>query len=114
MQSLSSWLAKEYSHLATRKKYLSMNQAEFERHSDNINRKGFKLERYTDFVVERFKKYQDTQAAQMHNQLKEYYPDFPAVSPKIVYNYVMTIRQEHGLPAVSHRSGNIFFSLNLM
>lgn len=26
----------------TVKKYLSMSQAEFERHSDNINRKGFK------------------------------------------------------------------------
>lgn len=85
----------------TVKKYLSMSQAEFERHSDNINRKGFKLERYTTFVVERLKKYQDTPAAQMHDLLKEHYPDFPAVSPKTVYNYVMKIRQEHGLPAVS-------------
>ena len=70
----------------TVKKYLSMSQAEFERHSDNINRKGFKLERYTTFVVERLKKYQDTPAAQMHDLLKEHYPDFPAVSPKTVYN----------------------------
>ena len=85
----------------TVKKYLSMSQAEFERHSDNINRKGFKLQRYTTFVVERLKKYQDTPAAQMHDLLKEHYPDFPAVSPKTVYNYVMKIRQEHGLPAVS-------------
>ena len=37
----------------------------------------------------------------MHDLLKEHYPDFPAVSPKTVYNYVMKIRQEHGLPAVS-------------
>ena len=85
----------------TVKKYLSMSQAEFERHSDNINRKGFNLQRYTTFVVERLKKYQDTPAAQMHDLLKEHYPDFPAVSPKTVYNYVMKIRQEHGLPAVS-------------
>ena len=85
----------------TVKKYLSMSQAEFERHSDNINRKGFKLQRYTTFVVERLKKYQDTPAAQMHDLLKEHYPDFPAVSPKTVYNYVMKIRQEHGLPVVS-------------
>lgn len=85
----------------TVKKYLSMSQAEFERHSDNINRKGFKLQRYTTSVVERLRKYQDTPAAQMHDLLKEHYPDFPAVSPKTVYNYVMKIRQEHGLPAVS-------------
>ena len=68
---------------------------------DSINRKGFKLERYTDFIVERLKMYQDTPAAQVHDLLKEHYLDFPAVSPKIVYKYVMKIRKEHGLSAVS-------------
>lgn len=59
------------------------------------------VEMYTVFVVERLKMHQDIPVAQMHDLPKEHYPDFLAVSSKIIYNYVMKIRKEHGLPTVS-------------
>ena len=73
----------------TVKKYLSISKAEFERNSDSINHRG---------GVEM---HQDIPVAQMHDLPKEHYPDFLAVSSKIIYNYVMKIRKEHGLPTVS-------------
>lgn len=90
----------------TVKKYLKMDQAEFESYSARYNERPCKLEPYTDFVVKQISKYQDTPAAQMHDLLKEHYPDFPKVSPKTVYNFVMKIRQEYGLPvlAISERT----------
>ena len=83
----------------TVKKYLSISKAEFERNSDSINHRG--VEMYTVFVVERLKMHQDIPVAQMHDLPKEHYPDFLAVSSKIIYNYVKKIRKEHGLPTVS-------------
>ena len=85
----------------TVKKYLQMDRTEFEAFSESITNKPFILEPYKDFIVQRLGQYQDTPAAQMHDWLKEYYPDFPAVSPRTVYNYVMKIRSEYNLPKVT-------------
>ncbi|MGI6313938.1 MAG: IS21 family transposase [Candidatus Cryptobacteroides sp.] len=85
----------------TVKKYLHMDRSEFEAFSESITRKPFILEPYKDFIVHRLGLYQDTPAAQMHDWLKEHYPDFPDVSPKTVYNYVMKLRSEYNLPKVT-------------
>ena len=37
----------------------------------------------------------------MHDKLKEQFPSFPKVDPKTVYNFVMMIRNENGIPKVS-------------
>ena len=34
-------------------------------------------------------------AAQVHDWLKEYYPNFPKVSPKTIYNFVMSLSQKY-------------------
>ena len=85
----------------TVKKYLQMDRAEFEAFSENITNKPFILEPYRDFIVQRLSQFQDTPAAQMHDWLKECHPDFPKVSPRTVYNYVMKIRSEYNLPKVT-------------
>ena len=85
----------------TVKKYLKMNLSEFEKFSANITNKSFMLERYTPFVVDRLGRFQETPAAQMHDWLKECFPDFPRVSPRTVYNFVMKVRQDYNLPKQS-------------
>ena len=94
-----SWIAQKL-HLNRRtvKRYLSMSQAEYERHLDASEERPLLLEPYTKFVVDRLNQFQDTKAAQMHDWLKEHYPDFPEVCPKTVYNFVMRIRQEYRIP----------------
>lgn len=97
-----SWIAQKL-HLNRRtvKRYLAMSQAEYERHVDASGERPLQLEPYTKFVVDRLSQFQDTKAAQMHDWLKEHYPDFPDVCPKTVYNFVMRIRQEYKIPMIS-------------
>lgn len=45
-------------------------------------------------------KYPETSAAQMHDWLKEHYPDFPAVDSKTVFNFVCWVRQKYHLQKV--------------
>lgn len=96
------WIARELKlNFRTVKKYLEMEQREFENYSDKVINKPHILEPYKDFIVGKLNQYQDTPAAQMHDWLKEYHPNFPKVAPKTVYNYVMKIRQEYNLPKIS-------------
>ena len=96
------WIARELNiNFRTVQKYLKMNQMEFEHFSDTVINKSHILAPYKDFIIERLSKYQETPAAQMHDWLKENYNDFPNVSSKTVYNYVMNIRQSYGLPKIS-------------
>lgn len=56
------------------------------------------LNDYEDFVVSRLKSYPDTSSAQIHDLLKEHFPDFPHASAKTVYNYVLAIRARYDFP----------------
>ena len=96
------WIARETKlNFRTIKKYLEMGQREFEGYSDRVINRPHILEPYKDFIIGKLSLYQETPAAQMHDWLKENYPDFPKVAPKTVYNYVMKIRQEYNLPKIS-------------
>ena len=75
-----------------------MSREEFEKFSDNITNKPFSLEPYKEFIVQRLSQFPGTPAAQMHDWLKEHYPDFPHLSPKTVYNYVMKLRSDYSIP----------------
>ena len=37
----------------------------------------------------------------MYDWLKENYPKFPELSPKIVYNYVMKLRGDYSIPKMT-------------
>jgi transposase len=88
----------------TVKKYLSMNDEEYEAFLDSQSHRRKRLLPYEDFVKDRLELYQDTSAAQLHDWLKERYPDFPGISPKTVFNFVCWVREKHRLPFVKeHR-----------
>lgn len=96
------WIARAMNlNFRTVKKYLKMDQIEFENYSDQVINRRHILEPYRDFIIGKLTLYQDTPAAQMHDWLKECHPDFPKVTPKTVYNYVMKIRQEYNLPRIN-------------
>lgn len=82
----------------TVRKYLNMDEEQYEQHLIRLSQRDKKLSAYEDFVVNRLSQFKDTSAAQMHDWLKEAHKDFPQVSPRTVYNFVMFIRQKHNIP----------------
>lgn len=82
-------------------KYLSMSEQDYENFLiQQANRKKILLP-YEDFVRERLEQFRDTSAAQIHDWLKERYPDLPTTSPKTVFNFVGWVREKHRLPVVT-------------
>jgi transposase len=98
--SISSISAQLELNRRTVKKYLSMDEAQYEAFlSSQADRKKILLP-YEGFIKERLELYSDTSAAQMHDWLKECYADFPVVSVKTVFNFVAWVRDKHHLPIV--------------
>ncbi len=97
-----SWIADHLGmNFRTVKKYLGMSREEFDGFSRKVIQKPFSLEQYKSFIVNRLQQFPETPAAQMHDWLKEHYSDFPPVSPRTVYNYVMKLRREYNVPKVT-------------
>ena len=84
----------------TVKKYLSMTESDYEQFLQNQSERKKDLEPYEGFAKARLTKYPETSAAQMHDWLKEHYPDFPAVDSKTVFNFVCWVRQKYHLQKV--------------
>jgi len=82
-------------------RYLSMNESQYELFLLNQCERKKELLPFEEFVKARLEKFQDTSASQMHDWLKEKHEDFPRVSSKTVYNFVMWIRQKYNLPKIS-------------
>jgi len=85
----------------TVKSYLLMDEHDFEVFI-NQSQRTKELQHYESFVKVKLEQYQSTSAAQMHDWLKEHYPDFPSVSSKTIYNFVMWVRQKYNLPKIKH------------
>jgi len=64
----------------TVKKYLKMEDQEFESFLKAQSIRGKLLIPYESFVRDRLESYRDTPAAQMHDWLKERHQDFPVVN----------------------------------
>ena len=79
-------------------KYLKMNESEYEQFLIHSCKRTKTLETYETFVANKLFDYPDTSAAQVHDWLKEHHPDFPEVTPRTVYNFVMFVRQKHNIP----------------
>ncbi|WP_134091299.1 IS21 family transposase [Olivibacter sp. XZL3] len=82
----------------TVKKYLSMDDGEFESFLQTQSVRQKVLLAYEDFVHKRLVQFRDTSAAQMHDWLKEAHEDFPRVDPKTIFNFVKWVRHRHNLP----------------
>ncbi len=85
----------------TVKSYLSMDEHEYDVFISQSDRTK-ELTKYESFVKVKLEQYQSTSAAQMHDWLKEHYPDFQPVAPKTIYNFVMWVRQKYNLPKIKH------------
>jgi len=85
----------------TVKFYLSMDERGYEEFLAVHSQRNRGLAPYEKFVKDKLEKYQETPSAQMHDWLLEHYPDFPGVTAKTVYNFVMWVRQKHHLPKTS-------------
>ena len=84
----------------TVKRYLSMSEDDYNLFLERQSNRKKELHPYQEFVREKLSIYPDTSAAQMHDWLKEHYHDFPSVSQKTVYNFVMWVRQKYNIPKV--------------
>src|SRR5690554_1526512 len=81
----------------TVKKWQSLSEVEFERFLTIQKTRSKVLDKYENFVRNRLEEYSDTSTAQIHDWLKEHHDDFPETSPRTVYNFVMHVRQKHGI-----------------
>lgn len=81
-------------------KYLAMSEEDYQRFLTSGSQRNKKLSEYEGFVRDKLIDFPDTSAAQMHDWLKEHHPDFPDVTGRTVYNFVMFVRGEHNIPVV--------------
>jgi Transposase and inactivated derivatives len=84
----------------TVKKYASMEAEEFERFVVSKHQHAFELAPYKEYIVSKLREHPDIPATVIHDKLKEHFVDFPDVHSKTVYNYVMKLRGEYGMPKV--------------
>lgn len=92
------WIA---SHLGidtrTVKKYIAMDEKAYMDYRNKLSERAKKLSAYESFVKERIETCLDASAAQVHDWLKECYPDFIRVSEKTVYNFALHVREKYKL-----------------
>jgi transposase len=81
----------------TVKKYLAMNDDQYLDSQNKLSQRAKKLLGYEDFVKERIERCMDASSAQVHDWLKECFPDFMEVSIKTVYNFVSYVREKYKL-----------------
>jgi transposase len=84
----------------TVKSYLSMTIDEFHQFIEKKAQRKRGLLPYESFVKTKLEKYQDTSAAQMHDWLKESFPEFPPTATRTLFDFVMWIRQKYNLPHI--------------
>jgi Integrase core domain len=82
----------------TVKKYLAMNEEEYMAFTDDQSIRGRVLDNYEIFVKKRLEQYPDASAAQVHDWLKENHEDLINVNAKTVFNFVLFVRDKHGIP----------------
>lgn len=79
-------------------KYASLTEAEYEAFLIGKETRSRLLGPYEDFVKSKLQAHPSVSAAQMHDWLKEHYPNFPPTPAKTVYNFVLFLRQKYAIP----------------
>lgn len=82
---------------ATVRRYLEMSEPEFLDWVSKPKRMPKKLLPYYNFVKDLLTRHEYFSAAQVEDRLKESFKELPYVSSKTVYNFVKSIRKEHGI-----------------
>ena len=79
----------------TVKKLLAMSEQEYLDFQQQLSARTKKLALYEDYVRSRLELCPEASSAQVHDWLKEHYPDFIPVSIKTVYNFVLFVRNKY-------------------
>ena len=82
----------------TVKRYSLMSEADYASFLENKEIRDKLLSPYESFVHDKLRVHPAVSAAQMHDWLKEYHPDFLHIAPKTVYNFVIALRQKYNIP----------------
>lgn len=82
----------------TVKRYSRMSEAGYASFLESKEIRDKLLTPYESFVHDKLSAHPAVSAAQMHDWLKEYHPDFVHIAPKTVYNFVMALRQKYNIP----------------
>jgi transposase len=82
----------------TIKKYLAMSEEEYQDFLEVQSSRHKILAPYEDYVKARLEDCEDASAAQVHDWLKENFDDFIDVNAKTVFNFVLYVRNKHGIP----------------
>jgi len=78
-----------------------MNEREFDQFMEKQSCRKKSLIVFEAFIKERLTQYPDTSASQMHDWCKEHFADFPLVSAKTVFNFIIWIRQHYQIAKTS-------------
>lgn len=81
----------------TVRRYLKMSEAEFLGSQAYKRVYPLKLEEYEGYVQGILEKYPFLSCAQVHDWLREQYPDFPEVCEKTVFNFVAAVRRKYDI-----------------
>lgn len=90
--------AKLHMHRQTVSLYASMSLEDFMKSQSYQREYAHKLDVYEDYVLKLLRKYPFISAAQVHDRLREHYPDMKPVTPKTVFNFVRRLRLTHDIP----------------
>ncbi|MFA5820459.1 MAG: IS21 family transposase [Bacteroidales bacterium] len=82
----------------TVKKYLAMSEQEYQDFLEVQSSRHKLLAPYEDYIKARLEDCEDASAAQVHDWLKENFEDFIDVNSKTVFNFVLFVRNKHGIP----------------
>lgn len=96
---------------STVRKYLSMNEKDFQEMEVRINNQSSKLSSYMSFVKKELETSPFLSSAQIEDHLKEHFSDFPNVHSKTVYNFVQKIRQKYDIPKPKENEVREFLKL---
>ena len=82
----------------TVKKYLAMSEQEYTEFKQRQLVRSKALDSYEAYVKSRLEEFPGASAAQVHDWLKEHHAGLDDVSEKTVFNFVLYIRDKHGIP----------------
>lgn len=91
-------------HRQTVAKYRNMTEDEFLSSQSYCRTYHHKLDRYEQFIVNELRRWPFLSAPQIHDRLKENFPDLPTITEKTVFNFVCCVRQRHDIPKKSEKS----------
>ena len=84
-------------HRSTVRRYLKMDEDTLTAKLQHRRRYPRILDKYERYVCDVLSRYRFLSASQIHDWMKEQYPDLPVVCGKTVYNFVETVRRKYNL-----------------